>query len=128
MTFAYTIKTEKPIDVTVEEITNELKKIGFGVLGILDFKDNFHKKGMTFDDEYKIMEVCNPISAKSVLEINPEVGLLLPCTIAVYKKNNQNFVSLARPTSLLSVITNNDLEKLGKEIEEKLIQIINKLR
>jgi uncharacterized protein (DUF302 family) len=51
--------------------------------------------------------------------------LLLPCTIAVYEKDGENYVSLAKPTTLLSVTANVELESMGKEIEVKLIEVIN---
>jgi uncharacterized protein (DUF302 family) len=42
--FSYTTKTGKTIDKTIEDITTSLKEIGFGVLGILDFKAILQKK------------------------------------------------------------------------------------
>jgi len=124
--FSYSVKTSKDINQIILDITENLKQIGFGVLGILDFKDIFEKKGIEFKKNYKLMEVCNPNAAKSILETDLALGLLLPCTIAVYQESSQNIVSLARPTSLLSIIPNDDLQKLGKEIEESLIKVIEK--
>jgi len=74
------------------------------------------------------MEVCNPHLAKQVLESNPDLGLLLPCTIAVYQKDNENFISLAKPTSLLSMVSDKNLKFSGEEIENGLIKIIDKAK
>lgn len=126
--FSYTVKTLKTINQAVEDITAGLKEIGFGVLGTLNFKDILQKKGLEFKDEYRLLEVCNPAAARQVLESNPEIGLLLPCTIAVYQNKNENWISLAKPTSLLANIDDNRLEKFGKEIEEKLVEVIKKTR
>lgn len=124
--FSYTIKTGKTIDKTIEDITTNLKEIGFGVLEILDFKAILQKKGLDYKEEYRLLEVCNPGTAKQALESDPEIGLLLPCTIAVYQKNNENFISLARPTSLLANIKDDRLDKIGIEIEQKLVDVIEK--
>jgi uncharacterized protein (DUF302 family) len=126
MDFSYSLKTSKDIDLIVLDITENLNDIGFGVLETLDFKEIFEKKGIEFKKNYKLMEVCNPTAAKNVLETNPELGLLLPCTIAIYQENNQNIISLAKPTSLLSIVSNDNLQKLAKEIEENLIDVIEK--
>lgn len=126
MDFCYSINTSKDVNQIISDITENLKHIGFGVLGTLDFKEIFEKKGIEFGKNYKLLEVCNPNVAKNVLETNPELGLLLPCTIAVYQKNNQNIISLAKPTSLLSIIHDDNLQKLGIEIEENLIKVIEK--
>jgi len=128
MTFNYTVKTQKNIDDIIKEITAKLSEIRFGVLGILDFKEIFAKKGVEYPHEYKLLEVCNPQAAKQALESDPNIGLLLPCTIAIYEKNGENYISLAKPTELLSVASNTELESMGKEIETKLIQVIDNVK
>lgn len=126
--FSYTVKTLKTIHQTVEDITTSLKEVGFGVLGILNFKEILQKKGLEFKDEYMLLEVCNPSAAKQALESNPEIGLLLPCTIAIYQKNNENFISVAKPTALLANIPDSRLDKFGQEMEEKLVSAIQKIK
>ena len=124
MSFNYTVKTQKSIDEVIEDITSKLSEIKFGVLGTLDFKAIFAKKGIDYPHQYKLLEICNPQAAKQALDSNPNIGLLLPCTVAVYEKDGENYISLAKPTMLLSVVSNTELESMGKEIESKLIQVI----
>ncbi|MGI0086382.1 MAG: DUF302 domain-containing protein [Nitrosotalea sp.] len=126
--FSYTVKTQKTINQAVDDVTAGLKEVGFGVLGTINFKEILQKKGLDFKDEYRLLEVCNPSAAKQVLESNPEIGLLLPCTIAIYQKNNENWISLAKPTSLLANINDRQLDKFGEEIEQKLVQTIQKVK
>lgn len=125
--FSYTVKTLKTINQAVEDVTTSLKEVGFGILGTLNFKEILQKKGLEFKEEYRLLEVCNPSAAKQALESNPEIGLLLPCTIAVYQKNNENFISLARPTALLANIHDDRLDKFGQEMEQKLVSAIQKV-
>ena len=125
MSYHYTIKTQKTIDNVIKDITSSLSEINFGVLGILDFKEIFAKKGIDYSHEYKLLEICNPQAAKQALDSDPNIGLLLPCTIAVYEKDGEHYVSLAKPTTLLSVTANAELEPMSKEIEGKLIEIID---
>lgn len=124
MSFTYTVKTRKSIDSVITDLTKNLKEIGFGVLETLNFKKILSEKGLEYANDYKLMEVCNPHLAKQVLEANPDLGLLLPCTIAVYQKDNENFISLARPTSLLSMVSDENLKISGEDIENGLIRII----
>lgn len=125
--FSYTVKTLKTINQAVEDVTASLKEVGFGVLGTLNFKEILQKKGLEFKEEYRLIEVCNPSAAKQALESNPEIGLLLPCTIAIYQNNNENFISLARPTALLANIHDDKLDKFGQEMEQKLVSAIQKV-
>jgi uncharacterized protein (DUF302 family) len=128
MTFNYTVKTQKNIDDVIKEITLNLSEIKFGILGILDFKEIFAKKGIDYPHEYKLLEICNPQTAKQALDSDPNIGLLLPCTMAIYEKDGENYVSLAKPTTLLAVASNPKLESMGKEIEEKLIKVMDNLK
>jgi len=128
MSFTHTVKTQKNIDDVITTLTEDLKEIGFGVLETLDFKKILSEKNVELSNNYRLMEVCNPNLAKQVLEANPDLGLLLPCTIAVYQKDNENYISLARPTSLLSMVSENNLKFSGEEIEDNLIKVIEKAK
>ncbi|MGY5144643.1 MAG: DUF302 domain-containing protein [Candidatus Nitrosopumilus sp. bin_32a] len=94
----------------------------------MDFKEIFAKKGIDYPHEYKLLEICNPQAAKQALDSDPDMGLLLPCTMAVYEKDGENYIILAKPTSLLAVTSNVELELTGKEIEEKLIKVMDNLK
>jgi len=128
MSFTHTVKTQKNIDDVITTLTEDLKEIGFGVLETLDFKKILSEKNVELSNNYRLMEVCNPNLAKQVLEANPDLGLLLPCTIAVYRKDDENYISLARPTSLLSMASENNLKFSGEEIEDNLIKVIEKAK
>ena len=126
MNFTHTVKTDKDMDHVIANITENLSDIGFGVLETLDFKKILEEKGLEFPNNYRLLEVCNPNLAKQVLDANPDLGLLLPCTIAVYQKNNEKYISLAKPTSLLSMASEDNLKFSGEEIEDSLIKVIEK--
>jgi len=128
MSFHYTVKTKKSIDQTIQDITSKLSEIKFGVLGILDFKEIFAKKGINYPHEYRLLEICNPQAAKQALDSDPKTGLLLPCTIAVYEAQGENYISLAKPTTLLAVASKPELETMGNEIERELIELLDNLK
>ena len=77
MSFSYTVKTRKSITEVIEELPKHLQKIGFGVLGSLNFQKILTDKGIEFERPYQLLEVCNPKLAKQVLDLNPDLGLLL---------------------------------------------------
>lgn len=109
-------------------MTANLKEIGFGVLGTLDFQKIFQSKGLAFDRQYMLLEVCNPAAAKTILDSSPELGLMLPCTIAVYSDEGHTVISLAKPSSILSITSDDSFKQLGLEMEAKLIQSIEKTK
>lgn len=59
-------------------IKGELAKRGFGVLWELDVPAKLAEKGVQYNGEFRILEVCNPHDAKRALETDPAVGYFLP--------------------------------------------------
>ena len=45
-----------------------------------------------------------------------------------YQKDDENYISLARPTSLLAMASEQNLQFSGKEIEDNLIKIIENVK
>ena len=78
MDINYKVVTEKNFEEAIESLKESLSKYGFGVLWELNFKDKLQEKGLAFDRNFKILEVCNPKQAQEVLNKNIEVGYFLP--------------------------------------------------
>ena len=67
MSFCYTVSTQKSVNDAIANLTSYLKEIGFGVLEVMYFNKILNEKDQVFQNEYKLMEVCNPKLAKEVL-------------------------------------------------------------
>ena len=80
----------------VEKAKEALKEVGFGVLVEMDMKDTIKKKIGKDMMNYVILGACNPTYAYEVLNIDPEVGLLLPCNVIVYEKSDGGVVVSAK--------------------------------
>jgi len=71
------------------------------------------KKKLDVDyTDYIILGACNPPLAKKALDADKEIGLLLPCNVIVYKKNDKTIVSAIKPKSLFNLVENEDLKEL----------------
>jgi len=124
--FDYTIETQHTIDEAINRIEESLKHENFGVLWKFDIKGKLQEKGMDFQREFKVLEVCNPKEAYRVLNENNMAGYFLPCKIVVYEENGQTKIGMPRPSSLISLLNDDNLKKLAKDIEERLIVCIDK--
>lgn len=118
----------KNFDETIELVTNELKKEGFGVLTEIDVKDTFKKKlGVDFK-KYKILGACNPSFAYKSLQSEDKIGVLLPCNVIVEEhENGEVEVSAVDPIFTMSVVENKSVKNVAHEVREKLIQVIKNL-
>lgn len=124
--FDYTVETNKNIKEAISSLEKSLKEEKFGVLWMFDIKEKLQEKGLDFEHDYLVLEVCNPHEAERVLKHNLLVGYFLPCKIVVYNDNGKTKIGMPRPTALINLVNNNEIKKLAKDIEERLVNCINK--
>lgn len=121
----YEVTTNKSFDEAVSNILKSLEKQKFGVLWKLNFKEKLHEKGIDFDTNFMILEVCNPHKAKEVLSKYIDVGYFLPCKVVVYEDRETVKIGMARPGVLINMLGHEDLEHTANEVEEILVTAIN---
>jgi len=124
--FDYTVETDKNMDAAIKDLETTLKEEKFGVLWTFDIKEKLQEKGLEFEKEFRVLEVCNPGEAQKVLNENEMAGYFLPCKIVVYDKNGKTKIGMPKPTSLISMLHDDKLEQFAKDIEDRLIECINK--
>ena len=125
MDIIYMVQTNKSFEKAIEDLKESLSNHHFGVLWELNFKDKLKEKGLDFDKNFKILEVCNPSQAKKVLEENIEVGYFLPCKMVVYEDSGSVFIGMPKPTGLIGMIKDNKLISIAFEVENELKSAIN---
>ena len=95
-----------------------------GVLGVHDLKETMAKKGVQFQRECRIFEVCNPHQAKKVLEANLEISTALPCRISAYEEGGKTRLATIKPTAMIALYPNPELQGVAKEVEATLEAIM----
>ena len=124
MDIYFELPTDKSFDQACEALKEAVKPFGFGVLWELNFKDKLHEKGIEFDIDFKVFEVCNPKKAEKVLSQDISAGYFLPCKMVVYQKDGQMFIGMLKPTSLIEIHGNTDLNDIAEEVEHDLIAAV----
>lgn len=120
MDINYKVRTEKGFEKAIEVLKESLSNHKFGVLWELNFKDKLKEKGLDFDKNFKILEVCNPKQAKEILEKHIEVGYFLPCKMVVYEDDNSVFIGMLKPTELIGMMDNSELSSIAADVEREL--------
>lgn len=100
---SYQVELSDSIDEAVDKVTAALKNEGFGVLTKIDVKATLKEKIDVDFRPYIILGACNPPLAYQVLEIEPQVGLLLPCNVTVEEIEDGTLVSIVNPEVLLGI-------------------------
>ena len=111
----------------IERITETLKEEGFGVLSRIDVHEKMKEKlGVEFPN-YVILGACNPPIAYQGLQLEPNLGLLLPCNVVVYEDKGQIVVAAIDAKKMLSIVGNAALGEAATQVNEKLQRAIDRI-
>ncbi|MDI1314876.1 DUF302 domain-containing protein [Prosthecobacter sp.] len=120
----FQLPTEKTVTETATALEAAVQANHFGVMQVHNLKETLWKKGVEFDHECLIFEVCQPQQAKKVLEQAMSVSTALPCRISIYEEGGQTMLATLKPTKLLAMFAVPQLEQIAQEVEDTLIKII----
>ena len=113
---------------TIERVTEELKKEGFGVLTEINIKSTFKKKLDVDVNKYVILGACNPNYAFNALNEDSKLGVFLPCNVIVEEHDNGDIeVSAVDPIASMLSVKNEKVEGFAKDVLEKLERVIDNL-
>ncbi len=122
----YIVETDKSFDQASADLDSAVKRHGFGVLHVHDLGATLRSKGMAFDEQCKIFEVCNPAQATKVLATDMRLNMALPCRISVFTEKGKTKIGLIRPVEMLSALSQDaGLVQVAKEVENKTIQMVD---
>ena len=120
-----------PVNVSIPEaidlVKEALKTEGFGVLTEIDLQATMKAKLDIDRAPYVILGACNPHLAHRALELEADIGLVMPCNVIIREEAGQTHVRAIDPTRLLAVTENPALEPLGLEVREKLERALSRL-
>jgi uncharacterized protein (DUF302 family) len=112
----------------VEQTTDELSAEGFGVLCDIDVQQTFKTKLDEEFRQYRILGACNPRLAHQALNVDIQLGTLLPCNVVVYETEDGAVgVSAVDPEVLLSVVDNPDLDLVAADVRKTFEKVLDRL-
>ncbi|KXK50760.1 MAG: hypothetical protein UZ05_CHB002001583 [Chlorobi bacterium OLB5] len=114
---------------TIDIVTEELKKEGFGVLTEIDVKETLKKKLDVDFRKYRILGACNPPLAYKALSSEENIGVMLPCNVIVQEKEGGIVqVSAINPMESMKTVANPNLEEVAETVSQKLANVISNLK
>ena len=111
----------------VQRVKDVLKTEGFGVLTEIDVRQTLRDKLDVEMEPYLILGACNPVLAHRALELEPEIGLLLPCSVVVRTTDGGCRVEVADPQAGLGIVGNAQLDAIAEEAKRRLQRAIDAL-
>ncbi len=126
-TYGLVARTALGIEAAEETIRAALADQGFGILTEIDVAATMKAKLDIDRPPYKILGACNPSLANQALDAEDDIGLLLPCNVAIYTADDETVVSIMEPRLMAQVTDNPALISLAEEARTRLMKALEVL-
>ena len=120
----FKLTTNKSVSEAAAALHSAVQANRFGVMQVHNLKETMAKKGVDFNRECLIFEVCQPQQAKKVLEENMTISTMLPCRISLYEEGGKTVLASLKPTALLTMFDVPPLEEVAQDVENSIIKIM----
>jgi uncharacterized protein (DUF302 family) len=123
------IKKTLPVsfDEALLKVPEALKSEGFGILTEIDVQKTLQEKLNVSFRRYCILGACNPPLAHKALTSEIDAGVMLPCNVIVYERDDRRVeVTAVDPMQTLAR-DHAALRGVAAEVREKLQRAIDRL-
>jgi uncharacterized protein (DUF302 family) len=130
MDIALSTTLHTSFDDAVARTRKALAEQGFGVLTEIDVKATLKTKLGEDIEDYLILGACNPPLAHRAIEVDRQIGLLLPCNVVVRSDPDHADViqvEAMNPQLLVDVTGEPALNPIAEEVTGKLQAAIDAL-
>ena len=125
----YTVETSKSFEQAAADLDTAVKKHGFGVLHVHDLGNTLRSKGIAFDEQCRVFEMCNPAQAAKVLAADMRLNMALPCRISVFTQQGRTIIGLIKPVAMLEALSQDPaLRQVAKEVEASTIRMVDEAK
>jgi len=125
----YIVESEKSFDQAAADLEAAVKRHGYGVLHVHDVGATLRGKGVAFDKQCKIFEVCNPEQAAKVMSADMRLNMALPCRISVFTDKGKTMIGLIRPGRMLSALSQDPaLALVAADVEKKTVLMVDEAK
>jgi uncharacterized protein (DUF302 family) len=122
----YIVETAKSFNQASTDLASAVVRNGFGILHVHDLGTTLRGKGIAFDEECKVFEVCNPAQAARVLSADMRLNMALPCRISVFTEKGTTKIGVIKPIQMLSALSDDaSIAQVAKEVEKQTIRMVD---
>lgn len=128
MSYYYSRQLNKPMDEVEAMLRANLAQEGFGVLSDIDVQATLKKKLGIDSPPYKILGACNPQFAHRAMQVEPRIGVMLPCNVILRALEDDTVeVAAVDPVASMQAIANPELQEVAGQVREKLRRVVDSL-
>ena len=120
----FELTSQKSLEAIDRDLREAAARHKFGVIAVHNLKETMANKGVAFEGECLIYEICNPHQAKRVLETNGAVSAALPCRISVYRTEGGYKLVALLPSALMQIFGDAQLAPAAQEVEADILAMM----
>jgi uncharacterized protein (DUF302 family) len=125
----YIVESEKSFDQAAADLEAAVKRHGYGILHVHDVGATLRGKGVAFDRQCKILEVCNPQQAANVMSADMRLNMALPCRISVFTDQGKTKIGMIKPGRMLAALSQDPaLAPVAAEVEKNTIAMVDEAK
>ncbi|MDP2288332.1 MAG: DUF302 domain-containing protein [Actinomycetota bacterium] len=128
MSYSMSRTFDRDFDLVRSQVGVALADQGFGVITEIDMQATLKAKVGAEIDRYLILGACNPAIAFRALQVEPEVGLLLPCNVVIRSIPDGTTVDFIDPAIMSELAANPDMQSIAAEVAEKLSSALSSIQ
>jgi uncharacterized protein (DUF302 family) len=132
MVFEESVVLAMGFDEAVAEVKKSLAASGFGVLTEIDVQATLREKLGKEMGRYLILGSCNPGLASRALDVEPQIGVLLPCNVVVRETREGARVEAMDPGVMATLAGRDEIGPIADEarrlIGEALVGLAGAVR
>ncbi|MFW6049684.1 MAG: DUF302 domain-containing protein [Myxococcota bacterium] len=126
--FALKKETDLPFEEALKKVPEALAEEGFGVLTEIDVKATLKKKLDADFRDYRILGACNPRAAHRALGEELDVGVMMPCNVVVYARDDGRATVLAvDPMQTMASQAGEALREVAEGVRKGLARALDRL-
>lgn len=109
----------------ITRVSEALQSEGFGILSDIDVAATLKKKINKDLPPYRILGACNPPLAARAIELDPSIGLLLPCNVVVREDSGGTVhVEFMDTDVVLQLVQKPGIEELAHDVRQRLERVM----
>ena len=123
--YGMNVRINAPLDQALDQAKAALSEQGFGILTEIDVAATLKTKLGVDVPAQVILGACNAPLASQGLQIEPDLGLLLPCNVVVRAdESGQTLVSALNPEIMISVTDRPQLQPIAADAKARLQNVL----
>lgn len=113
-------------DEALKRVTLALQEEGFGIVSDIDMAATMQRHLNVAMPPYRILGACNAVLAQRALQVDPSIGLLLPCNVAVREDGAGHVhVECQDPELMLQASARAEMMDIAHDARQRLQRVMH---